>query len=153
MAMMARLSGVWEEITSRAFWDGSAWLSVKRREVYDGTDWRVVASFVPDLTLSKSPEIVSATGFGDGFIITNPVQVTPSGGKPPFTYSWVGINGAQASATASASAQTQFRRYVSTGDSITEQFRCTVTDNDGVAVPIDVSAQFTSADLQEDDLR
>lgn len=78
------------------------------------------------LEVSVSPATVSGTG-GGGFetVTTDAALATPSGGIPPYSYSW---DAPVSNPTAATAASTQFSAAMSPGETINETGTCTVTD-------------------------
>lgn len=78
-----------------------------------------------------SPTVVTKSGVGTGprTLTTRIVTVTASGGAGGYTYAWSG--GGSVSATAPTAATTSFSATLSPGDTVMDEYVCTVTDASG----------------------
>lgn len=95
------------------------------------------------LSASVSPFSAYASATEAGQLTTNSVAVTASGGTLPYTFAWARVGGSVTSAaTVPAGATTAFRRTLVADKSVTETWRCTVTDDVSTSITVDVSATF-----------
>ena len=133
-----KVAGTWERVQS-------AWVKVA------GTWQQVYVNF----TASASDTTPSGSGSGaseTGFVTSNTTTITPSGGTAPYTYAWAQGPGLPASsgpynAVAATSATTAFNDTVSALDaSSTEDWTCTVTDDDLNETTVTVSVTLSWTD-------
>lgn len=84
-------------------------------------------------------------GAGEITAITDAATITVSGGNSPYTYSWSYVSGDDALAFDPTSASTVFARtvFVSVAQTIilSGVYRCTVTDNIGRVISVDVTVE------------
>jgi len=78
---------------------------------------------------SASPNSVTGFRTGAGVATTLSTTATPDGGVGPYTYSWARTSGdASISITQPLAATTQFTTSLTSGQSKSASFACTVTD-------------------------
>jgi hypothetical protein len=118
-----------------------------RAFVHTDGNWRASAIFVSPLSLSISPPVISAGTVVPGTAITGNVTATPSGGLPPFTYSWSQISGAAAGIANPVSATTSFSQFLTEFGTSPATFRCTVTDALGSTALADIGVSFAGFTL------
>ena len=109
--------------------------------------------------LQASADDTTPSGSDDGFqvcspspISTNTVTITAQGGVPPYTYSWVQIGGAAdggpfgiSNANSNVVSWNDVRCDNHVNNS--EQWRCTVTDDEGRDVTVTITATLIWANL------
>ena len=142
--------GAWRDVIRGSVYATGAWRTIKRAIAYEDGAWREVLSFVPDLTATVSPPAASGTVNSSGVATTNTVTATPSGGEAPYTYAWTRLGGGSGTANSPASARTSFSRFVEFNEVANEQFRCTITDNAGTQVTVDLDVTFSSLGIGEE---
>lgn len=119
---------------------------VNRIEAWNGSAWKLVQSFLTELTASASPS--SASGAGGGFspevVTTNTVTITPAGGQAPYSYFWTLLEGSGVTIGSPATASTSFSTYLTVGNVATDTARCTVVDSLSSSVTVDVPVSLTN---------
>lgn len=117
-----------------------------RIEAYDGSAWKLVQSFAPPISLSMVPSSAAGSRNVAAIVVitTNNVTATVSGGVGPYSYNWVQIGGPSATIYTPSNATTNFGMALGPGDSEQGQFRCTVTDANGLTAQATVTATFTN---------
>lgn len=130
------VGGAWRSISSgRVCIDGANYKTITRGiACIDGTNWVTIANFVPTLSVSISP--AQAYGYTNPLkpipqkVTTGPLTATPSGGKPPFTYSWAitSHTGTSPILNSASSASTTASATVAANTEQTASAHVTVTD-------------------------
>jgi hypothetical protein len=99
------------------------------------------------LTVSASSTSISKVGFTSG-LTTASVTVTPSGGTPTYTHSWVKQSGDAISVTSPTSATTTFSVVgMVARESRTAVYRDTVTDAGSLTAYVDVTVTVDREDF------
>ncbi len=142
--MRAFVNGAFEDIESGRVRVGNAWKNLASVRVYAGGAWREGKSFVPPLTVSVSPADVFGSSDNFGTAYTTSATATPSGGVPPYTYSWARLGGGLGAVDSPSFASTGFLRGMGFEESATETFQVTVTDSTAQTATANVTANFTS---------
>jgi hypothetical protein len=130
--------GVWKSATPYVN-DGGTWKPVQVGYVNDGGAWKVFYS-----ALAATYDIdASAAISGAGTAVTNAVTVSPIGGVSPFQYAWSYVSGdtfSVANPGPSPTANvTTFSTSLSTSQTKSAFYRCTITDANGSTAFVDVS--------------
>lgn len=96
------------------------------------------------LSIWAIPGSVSKTGTA-GTITTDAITAAASGGTPGYTYAWTKVSGDSITAVSASTAATTFRgTSVTTGETRTAIFRCTVTDGAAATATVDVSVTIVA---------
>jgi len=91
---------------------------------------------------TPTAEIISTA---TGTLVTNSVTVTASGGTAPYTYAWARVSGDVVTITSSTAASTTFSGAPAINETLTGEYRCTVTDN--VAATATITVGVTIANI------
>lgn len=96
-------------------------------------------------TLAATPSVSTLSDTDTTSSITTPsVTVAATGGTPGYTYAWTKLSGGTISITSSSSASTTFSATgLTSGESRTAIFRCTVTDSVAGTATCDVTVTIT----------
>ena len=131
--MKAFSAAACREITSAKAFIGGAWRTLTVGKVYKGGAWQSAASFVLPMSVAITPN--PAFGRGTGYVTSNTITATPTGGLAPFTYSWTVVSSAPRLVTINspATASTTATADVSGGD-VNFTLQCVATDSLGTAV-------------------
>ena len=146
MPLSVVVAGIEKTVSSASLIVAGVAKTVRRVEAWNGSAWKVVKNFAPAFSASVSvPEVYGvSTAPGGGFVTTNSVTVTPSGGLAPYTYAWSLVSGASATAQSPTFATTTFRANVGPSDSVVSTFACLVTDSLGQNSAPTVFATFSN---------
>lgn len=99
------------------------------------------------LSIWVIPGSISKTGTA-GTITTDTVTAAASGGTPGYTYAWTKVSGDSITAVSAATAATTFQATsVTTGETRTAIFRCTVTDGAAATATVDVTVAINAATM------
>lgn len=144
--MRVNVSGVWKPVTKIKVNIGGAWRSVTQLRANVAGVWKPAGSFVASMSASIDDNSPTGLTFGNTQVDTNTVTVTPSGGLPPYTYSWARLSGT-GSAFSPTSAATFFRDAVANFAFSSGTFRCTVSDSQSppATATVDAFATFENA--------
>lgn len=150
MAHESYIGGAWVQAKKRERFIGGSWRMARTAEMFDGTAWRQYFTGVVPMTVSISPNPLLAFTFNNT-TVTGSVTASVTDGLAPFTYSWAVISHSSFvsptiinSATASPTLR---QTNVTSETSETAVFRVTVTDNTGLQVASDLSADFYNNSL------
>lgn len=141
--MNIRVNGAWKEITSGKIFVDGAWKDITRGQVRIGGAWKAIGNLVADLSLNALPVFVTGSRFGAGVATSRIAQATPTGGRGPYTYSWVKTSGL-GTPTSPNTAATAIQHTLGAGQVATGAFRCTVTDSLGNTATATITSQLTS---------
>lgn len=144
MSAWANISGTWRK---GVFWVNTAgtwrkatpWLNV-------GGTWRKDPSpSASTLTATADPAYVTGaiSRPAGGQAQTNASAVTVTGGTPPYTYAWSSSDGVMTPTIPTAST-TRFSAFVDAGDTLSDNFECTVTDAKGQTAAAVVAASVSN---------
>lgn len=147
--MIARIGGASRTVSAASFRVNSANRTITRGIAQIGGSTVTIATFAPSLSASQSPALIGGTRFNSGSVTTNQVTITPEGGQAPYTYVWTKLGGAVGTINSPASANTTFSRFLNSGQTVIEDFRCTVTDDFGTTATVDVQVSFSSFEFDE----
>ena len=100
---------------------------------------------VPPVLVAVSETTLVAARSGAGFLQTDPVTATASGGNGgPYSYTWTRASGdTEVLATAAGAATTRFSADLGVGDTFSATFICTASDGSRSGVSVAVSATLT----------
>ena len=139
--MRARIGGAWTTPSTAKAYIGGTWQTPRNAKAYVSGAWRDVATFVPPLSLTASPD--GFYGAGRYTANSQPLTATPTGGLAPFTYAWAVVSSSRAVTIGSpTSATTVVSGYVGTAYIITITLSCTVTDSLGSTATATVSGEL-----------
>lgn len=89
----------------------------------------------------KSPNSAVVGLQGGGYLTTNSVTITASGGTSPYTYLWTKVSGDTVTINSPTSNTTSFSATVNDGETKNAIYKCTITDD--VAATFDVQVNIT----------
>lgn len=144
--MNIRVNGAWKEITSGKIFVDGAWKDIIRGQIRIGGAWKAMGNLVADLSLNAFPTSIYGSIFGAGIATSGITQATPTGGRGPYTYSWVKTSGL-GTPTSPNTAAIAIQHTLSAGQEAIGTFRCTVTDSLGNTATATITSQLTS-DIQ-----
>lgn len=152
MSTNLKIGGSWETVTKLFAKIAGSWEQVQTAWIKVAGSWEQVY-----INFTASASDTTPSGADSGFSQTGPVTsnvitITPVGGTAPYTYAWAIVGGASSSgpftATAPTGVATAFTNVCDTDDiDNNEQWRCTVTDDDGNETTVTVTVTLTWADL------
>jgi len=133
--MDAFISGAWRSAKRAEVYISGGWRKITRAEAFINGAWRSVLSFAPPMTVSVSPSFANGVQTPsrpqNATITSNSVQATPSGGTPPYRYSWI-ITAGDGYPTAPNNALTAFAATLSSDEETQGGATVTCTDAMGV---------------------
>lgn len=140
MPLKVVVNGVEKDAERMEVTIGNARKRVVRLEAWNGSAWKAAQSFAPPISLNVAPSSVSGSGNSPSMVtVTSAIATaTPTGGTAPYTYAWAKVSGDTLTVTAPTSASTSFRAGVLPGDVKFANYRCTVTDKNGLTADDDV---------------
>lgn len=146
MPLKAVVNGIETDAERMAVTVGNAQKRVVRVEAWNGSAWKVAQSFTPPISLSMVPASAAGSRNVAAIVVvtTNSVTATVAGGVGPYSYIWAQIGGPAATIYSPTNATTNFGMALGPGDSEQGQFRCTVTDANGLTAQATVTATFTN---------
>jgi len=147
----AFISGAWRTPKRAEYLIGGTWRNITRGEVYRGGAWSPIASFVPPLSLSVSPDYVegrvTTSRPSRTTVVSNFTQATPTGGTAPYSYQWSILSGG-ASITSPNMARTTFSQSLASEQDSTGTARVICTDSQGKTAFGDVAYYLYNTSLQ-----
>ncbi|AVR96632.1 hypothetical protein [Pseudoduganella armeniaca] len=96
----------------------------------------------PAISVSLQPASLSVVG-NDAGAVTGTTKIVASGGIPPYTYGWVRTTGSRATIDNPASSTPVFSATLNAAESISEQWKATVTDSVGKSQAINFTTAFS----------
>jgi hypothetical protein len=146
MPLKAIVNGVEKGAERMEVTVGNAQKRVVRVEAWNGSAWKVAQSFAPPISLSASPSSLNAVANSASVVavVSDPTTAIVTGGTPPYTYLWAQTEGPAASIYSPTNATTRFAMALGPGSAESAQFRCTVTDKNGLTAQALVFATFSN---------
>jgi hypothetical protein len=137
------IAGAFKPITSGRLYIGAAWKTITRGLYYNGSAWKTIATFVPPLSVTATPPAAFAVSTGNP-IFANPVQITPTGGVPPYTYATVTVSYETDPPSLSGASTGYVSASCYDSDESTNAcvFRSTVTDSLGSTATVNFQITF-----------
>jgi hypothetical protein len=108
------------------------------------------------LAATASPTTVTGERLGSGFVTTNSVTITPSGGTPPYSYTMVYESGNSFTINNPSAGVYNFSKFLAADDYQTGVYRWTVTDSavasvTGLVTAVLFADSITGPGLDRDD--
>ena len=148
-----KVSGAWKALTGMHTKVSGTWKEVEKGYVKISGAWKLFynrfSASASDPTPSGSDTDFALTGV----VTSNVTTITPVGGTAPYTYAWAQGPGGPAdsgpyTATAPTGAATAFTQTVADADiNSTEDWTCTVTDDDLFTTTVTVAVTLTWTNL------
>lgn len=113
---------------------GNVLRTIQRVRIRDaGNVLRTVWTASPPLSASISGGPASGSILGAGPVTTGSITCSPTGGTAPYSYAWTFVSGNSFTVDSPTSATTAFSTTLSTAETKTATYRCTITDANGEA--------------------
>lgn len=129
MPMSVRDGGTWKPVGQPYVRTGGVWRNILRAWVRDGGSWR---EFFAAFSASATPTSISGLISGSGTATSNNTTAVPANAIGTPSYSWEIVNQSGSPVvvdfTASTSPVTAVSASLSSGQTVTGNIRCNVTD-------------------------
>ncbi len=152
MSVHVNVNGVWKTVSAISIRKSGAWKLATGFGIKKSDAWKLaLGTWTPssgDLAASITDSPVVGSRSGAGSVTSDPATVTvvPASGTGPYTYLWTKISGATFTINTPTAAATTFTTTLANAESLSGDYKCTITDAIGTIVEKTVTVNMIASD-------